>query len=61
MTPEPKKPRVLTHQQCLELLSEQAQAGSVTATAALERALRAVARGEPTGDELDRELADLVK
>lgn len=41
---------ILSHEEVLVILSQQAKAGSVTAAAALERALRAVARQE---DEID--------
>jgi hypothetical protein len=56
LVPEPK---ILTHERVLEILSEQAENGSVTAAAALERALRAVARQE--NPELDAELDRLLR
>ena len=44
---------ILTHEQVLALLSRKAEAGSVTAAVALERALRVRARedDQPLGDE----------
>jgi hypothetical protein len=51
------KQKILTYDEVLEILSRQAEAGSVTAAAALERALRARERAEkesPRDDELDR-------
>ena len=48
---------ILTYDEVLELLSRQAEEGSVTAAAALERALRARERDEreaPVETELDR-------
>ena len=48
---------ILTYDEALELLSRQAIEGSVTAAAALERALRARERDEreaPVETELDR-------
>lgn len=47
---------ILTHEQVLAILSQQAQDGSVTAAAALERALRARERalGESAENQLDR-------
>lgn len=52
----PKNPNILSHEQVLEILSSQAAAGSVTAAAALERALRAQAKKEEdeVGDAIDR-------
>jgi hypothetical protein len=38
--------KFLTHDEVLEILSQQAREGSVTAAAALERALRACAKGQ---------------
>jgi hypothetical protein len=52
--PANRKPkRVLTHEEVLALLSEQARKGSISATVALERALRARARqgGSRAGKE----------
>ncbi len=49
---------IATHDEVLKILTAQASEGSVTAAAALERALRARARGET--DELDRELDRLL-
>ena len=48
--------KILTHEQVLEILSQQAKDGSVTAAAALERALRARERAlsESAENELDR-------
>ncbi len=48
---------IATHDEVLKILTEQARAGSVTAAAALERALRR-ARAETA--ELDRELDRLL-
>jgi hypothetical protein len=46
---------VLSHDEVLKILSEQAKKGSVTAAAALERALRARAKETPPPeDDLDR-------
>jgi hypothetical protein len=45
---------ILTHEQVLEILSEQARDGSVTAACALERALRRQEEGDDTPeDELE--------
>ena len=50
-----KLTEVLTHDEVLVILSQQAKDGSVTAAAALERALRARERELATvEDELDR-------
>lgn len=50
--------KILSHTEVLEILSQQAKDGSVTAAAALERALRAVARQEDEIDDaIDRILA----
>jgi hypothetical protein len=49
--------KVLTHEEVLVILSQQAKAGSVTAAAALERALRAIERkkeADPVGDAITR-------
>ena len=54
-----ENPNILTHEQVLEILSSQAAAGSVTAAAALERALRARAREESS--DLDNELDKLLQ
>jgi hypothetical protein len=56
MTPESELPEM---DEVLRLLWQQAQEGSVTATAALARELRARAKAEHTAgeDELDRILA----
>ena len=53
MTPEKK---ILTHEEVLELLSEQAANGSISAAIALERALRQAEQSEKDSgeDELDR-------
>jgi hypothetical protein len=50
--------KIASHEEVLELLSEQARKGSVTAAAALERALRHrdEYHGE-VGDEIDRILS----
>lgn len=53
-----EKGKILTHERTLEVLSEMAENGSVTAAAALERALRAQQREE--NDDLDREFERLV-
>jgi hypothetical protein len=46
---------ILSHEEVLELLSERAREGSISAAIALERALRAVPRpGEDWDDELSR-------
>ena len=53
--------KILTHDEVLEILSRQAEDGSVTAAAALERALRARERAEkesPMESELDRLLRE---
>jgi uncharacterized Ntn-hydrolase superfamily protein len=50
---------ILSHDEVLKILSRQAEEGSVTAAAALERALRARARDEE--GELEREFALLTK
>jgi hypothetical protein len=52
--------KIATLEEVLELLTEQARKGSVTAAAALERALRARAK-ENEGDDLDRELDRLMR
>ena len=39
--------KIASHEEILEILSEQARKGSVTAAAALERALRARAKADP--------------
>ncbi len=50
-----EKKRRLTHDEVLDLLSERAAEGSITAAIALERALRAQEREkESTENELDR-------
>ena len=54
-----KPKRVLTHQETLELLSEMAEKGSVTAATALERALRAQAKAAPD-DDFEDELAAIA-
>ena len=54
-----EKKKIPTHDDVLELLSEQAMGGSITPTAALERALRAAPRSaEDFDDELSRLLRD---
>lgn len=45
---------IATHDEVLKILTEQARNGSVTAAAALERALRARAKDDSLEDELDR-------
>jgi hypothetical protein len=47
---------IATHDEGLEILTEQARKGSVTAAAALERALRAAAKQEEdeVGNAIDR-------
>jgi hypothetical protein len=47
---------IATHDEVLEILTEQARKGSVTAAAALERALRAAAKQEEdeVGNAIDR-------
>ena len=53
-----KAQKVLTHEEVLVILSQQAKDGSVTAAAALERALRATLRKEDeVGDAIERLLA----
>ena len=56
---------ILTHEQVLAILSRKAEAGSVTAAVALERALRVRARedDQPLDDEefaLQEELKSLI-
>jgi hypothetical protein len=56
---------ILTHEQVLAILSRKAEAGSVTAAVALERALRVRARedDQPLDDEelaLQKELESLI-
>ena len=56
---------ILTHEQVLAILSRKAEAGSVTAAVALERALRVRARedDQPLDDEqlaLQEELESLI-
>lgn len=49
------KKKILNHDEVLQILSQQAKDGSVTAAAALERALRARKKeAESIEDELDR-------
>jgi hypothetical protein len=50
---------ILSHEQTLEILSEMARNGSVTATVALARELR-LDPGEEGDDELDDELDRLL-
>ena len=50
--------KIASHEEVPEILSEQARKGSVTAAAALERALRARAKADP--NEIDRELDRLL-
>jgi hypothetical protein len=50
--------KVMTHEEVLVVLSEQAENGSVTAAAALERALRAAKREQR--EELDAELERMM-
>ena len=52
--------KIASHEEILEILSEQAREGSVTAAAALERALRNTPNEHPedeVGDAIDRILA----
>ena len=49
--------KIASHEEVLELLSEQARKGSVTAAAALERALRTAAKEHKEEDAFDRALA----
>jgi hypothetical protein len=50
---------ILSHAEVLELLSERAREGSISAAIALERALRAAPRSDQGwGDELSQILAD---
>jgi hypothetical protein len=50
--------KILTYEQVLEILSEQARNGSVTAAAALERALRSAEKREgDVDDDIARILA----
>jgi hypothetical protein len=55
--------KILTHDEVLEILSEQAKKGSVTAAAALERALPARARAATAreDEDWDTELRRLLK
>lgn len=55
-----KKTQILSHEEVLVILSQQAKDGSVTAAAALERALRAVAkqRENEVDDAISRILAE---
>jgi hypothetical protein len=50
--------RILTHEECLIILSQQARDGSVTAASSLERALRAADRQKH--DALDDEFARML-
>lgn len=57
MAPRQRKQQILTHEEVLVILSRQAENGSVTAAAALERALRAIEKkkeDDPVGDAIDR-------
>lgn len=49
---------ILTHEEVLKILSEQARNGSISAATSLERALRAKARDEE--ESLEDELAKLT-
>ncbi|MEK6326302.1 MAG: hypothetical protein AABM66_02100 [Actinomycetota bacterium] len=50
---------ILSHEEVLELLSERAREGSISAAIALERALRASRKSdEDWDDELERLLGD---
>jgi hypothetical protein len=50
---------ILSHDEVLELLSERAREGSISAAIALERALRAAPKSDPGwDDELSRIIAD---
>jgi hypothetical protein len=49
---------ILTHEEVLQILSEMARKGSVTAASVLERVLRAQAEETNVDDELDRILRD---
>jgi len=51
--------KILTYEQVLEILSEQAREGSVTAAAALERALRSAKKQQQ--EHIDDELERLLK
>jgi predicted component of type VI protein secretion system len=54
-------PDIATHEEVLKILTEQARAGSITAAAALERALRAVEqRDREQREALDDELNRLL-
>jgi len=53
-----KKTKVLTREEVLVILSEQARAGSISAAIALERALRARDREQ---DDIDDELDRILK
>ena len=53
--------KIASHEEILEILSEQAREGSVTAAAALERALRNVREEDPedpVNDAIQRILAE---
>jgi hypothetical protein len=55
------RPAILTHEEVLVILSKQAKAGSVTAAAALERALRAIEKkkeDDPVGDAIAQILGE---
>ena len=52
--------KILTHDEVLEILSRQAEDGSVTAAAAPERALRARERAEKESP-MDHELGRLLR
>ncbi len=58
MSDERKQVAIATHAEVLELLSESARDGSISAQIALERALRASARAGNT--DLDAELDRLL-
>jgi hypothetical protein len=53
--------RILTRQEVLQLLSEQARAGSVTAAIALERSLRLRDEVDGSASKLDTEIDRLLE
>jgi hypothetical protein len=52
------KAKIATYEEVLQLLTEHARGGNVTATAALERVLRARGEAFEIDDALDRLLAE---
>lgn len=53
---------ILSHEEVLEILSQQAKDGSVTAAVALERALRPSQKAEPEKEpSLESELDRLIR